>query len=178
MYRHYALHNLIGTCRFKHMKHANIRLSGLFQLGFIMDSERAVRETERTSLPISGNDMTTPYHTARDQESKEAREQRLARVWARRRQRRASETAAEQQTRLFPRRVRLTDRQSAECLLMQCWGAKRVVQFEVMRRASGMVWNVDVFRYVKVGRCCWLTRSPCSRASLVPVFQTWVAAVD
>ena len=49
---------------------------------------RTVRETERTSLPISGNDMTTPY-----QESEEAHKQWLARVRARRRQLLASETA-------------------------------------------------------------------------------------
>ena len=36
-------------------------------------SERTVRETERTSLLISGNDMTTPHkERARDQESEEA----------------------------------------------------------------------------------------------------------
>ena len=57
----------------------------------------------------------TPYQEkARDQESEEALEQRLARVTAHRRQSLASETAEERQTRLFRRRVRLTDRRSAE----------------------------------------------------------------
>ena len=56
--------------------------------------------------------MTTLYQEkARDQESEEALEQRLARVIARRRQHLALETAEE---RLSRRRVRLTDRRSAE----------------------------------------------------------------
>ena len=60
-------------------------------------------------MPISGNDVTPPYQErARDQESEEAREQRLARVRDRRRQRLASEKASSD------RRVWLTDRRSAE----------------------------------------------------------------
>ena len=56
--------------------------------------------------------MTIPYQEkARDQESEEALEQRLARVRARRRQHLALETAEECLSR---RRVRLTDRRSAE----------------------------------------------------------------
>ena len=56
--------------------------------------------------------MTTLYQEkARDQESEEALEQRLARVRARRRQHLTLETAEE---RLSRRRVRLTDRRSAE----------------------------------------------------------------
>ena len=51
-------------------------------------------ETERMSLPISGNDMTTPY-----QESEEAHKQRLARVRARRRQCLTSKAAKNRQTR-------------------------------------------------------------------------------
>ena len=59
--------------------------------------------------------MTPPYQEkARDQESEEALEQRVARVKARRRQRLALESAEERQTHLSRRRVRLTDRRYAE----------------------------------------------------------------
>ena len=75
-----------------------------------MDSKRTVRETVRMRLPISGDDMTTPYQEkAKDQESEEALEQRLARVRACRRQCLALETAEEQQTHLSRHRVQLTD---------------------------------------------------------------------
>ena len=93
-----ALRNLIG--RFKHAQRANVRPA---------QTRDSKHETERTSLPISGNDMTSPYQEkARDQESEEALEQRLARVKARRRQRLALQSAEERQTRLSRRRVRLT----------------------------------------------------------------------
>ena len=76
---------------FKPAQCTNIRPARAI-LHFVL-SQRTVRETERMSLPFSGNNMTPPY-----QESEKARKQRLARVRARRRQRLASETAKKWQT--------------------------------------------------------------------------------
>ena len=78
-----TLRNLIG--RFKHAQRANVRPA---------QTSSGQGEQFVKSLPISGNDMTTPYQEkARDQESEEALEQRLARVRVRIRQRLALETA-------------------------------------------------------------------------------------